>query len=182
MILNIMSFRAVWPTERDLSLRGAQRRGNPPTIPGGSLGRNCQFISSFLFTWRKKCCTIVQQNIYGGDGVGCLKCGRDVEDGQVFCNFCLEDMANCPVKPGTPISLPKPRVDAPPRKSSRAKLPPPPEEQVKRLRKRCRWLTALIVLLLAGCIALGAFNLRQLRQARKPQRGQNYSTMETTEG
>lgn len=112
--------------------------------------------------------------------MGCLKCGRDLEEGQIFCASCLEDMANCPVKPGTPISLPKPREDAPVRKSSRLKLPLSPEEQVKRLRKRCRWLTALVAMLLIGCIALGLVCLRIARDAKKPLRGQNYSTMETT--
>ena len=112
--------------------------------------------------------------------MGCLKCGRDLEEGQIFCHSCLESMAKCPVKPGTPISLPKPREQAPQRKPSRMKLPLSPEEQVKRLRRRCRWLSAVVALLLAGCLTLGLFFLRYARQARKPQRGQNYSTMETT--
>ena len=114
--------------------------------------------------------------------MGCLKCGRDLEEGQIFCDSCLESMAKWPVKPGTPISLPKSREEAPGRKPSRIKPPLSPEEQVKRLRRRCRWLTALAAVLLAVCLGLGLFNLRQLRQARKPQRGQNYSAMETTEG
>lgn len=114
--------------------------------------------------------------------MGCLKCGRDLEEGQIFCNSCLESMAKCPVKPGTPISLPKSREDAPVRKPPRIKLPLSQEEQVRRLRKRCRWLTALAAVLLAVCLVLGLINLWQLQQARKPQRGQNYSTMETTEG
>ena len=61
-------------------------------------------------------------------------------------------------------------------------MPVQKREQVKRLRRRCRWLTALAAVLLVVCLSLGLFNLRQLRQARKPQRGQNYSAMETTEG
>ena len=112
--------------------------------------------------------------------MGCLKCGRDLEEGQVFCNSCLEDMERHPVSPGTPISLPRPRSAAAARKPARMKLPPSAEEQVKRLRRRCRWLTALIVLLVIGCIALGLVSLRLIQQSRKPARGQNYSTMETT--
>ena len=112
--------------------------------------------------------------------MGCLKCGRDLEEGQIFCASCLESMAKYPVKPGTPISLPKSRGDAPVRKSSRSKLPPAPEDQVKRLRKRCRWLTALVVLLLMGCVALGLVSLRLAQEAKKPAPGQNYSAMETT--
>ena len=114
--------------------------------------------------------------------MGCLKCGRDVEEGQIFCHACLENMERCPVKPGTPISLPRPREEATARKASRLKLPLTPEERVKRLRRRCRWISGLAVLSLIASIVLGIVFLRHLRNDRKPQRGQNYSAMETTEG
>ena len=114
--------------------------------------------------------------------MGCLKCGRDVEEGQIFCHACLENMERCPVKPGTPISLPRPREEATARKASRLKLPLAPEEQVKRLRRRCRWVAGLAVLFLVASIVLGIVFLRHLRADQKPQRGQNYSAMETTEG
>ena len=112
--------------------------------------------------------------------MGCLKCGRDVQEGQIFCDSCLESMARSPVKAGTPVLLPKPREAGSPRKSSRLKLPPSPEEQVKKLRRRCRWLASIMTLLLVGCILLGLFCIRLTRDARKPLRGQNYSAMETT--
>ena len=89
-------------------------------------------------------------------------------------------MDKFPVNPGTPISLPKPREDAPVRKPSRLKLPPTPEEQVKRLRKRCRWLTVFLILFLTGCIVLGVVSTRLAQKNKKPARGQNYSTMETS--
>ena len=112
--------------------------------------------------------------------MGCLKCGRDVQEGQIFCDLCLETMARFPVKSGTPVLLPKPREAGPPRKSSRLKLPPSPEEQVKRLRRRCRWFASIMTLLLALCIVLGLFCIRLTQDARKPLRGQNYSAMETS--
>ena len=31
--------------------------------------------------------------------MNCLKCGREIEEGQVFCNDCLVQMAKYPVKP-----------------------------------------------------------------------------------
>ena len=68
------------------------------------------------------------------------------------------------------------------RKASRLRLPLAPEEQVKRLRRRCRWVAGLAVLLLAASMVLGIVFLRHLRADQKPQRGQNYSAMETTEG
>ena len=53
---------------------------------------------------------------------------------------------------------------------------------MKRLRRRCRWISALAVLFLIASIVLGIVFLRHLRNDRKPQPGQNYSAMETTEG
>lgn len=38
--------------------------------------------------------------------MNCLKCGREIEEGQVFCNDCLVQMAKYPVKPGTAVQLP----------------------------------------------------------------------------
>lgn len=38
--------------------------------------------------------------------MACLKCGKETENAQVFCQECLQVMANYPVKPGTKLLLP----------------------------------------------------------------------------
>ena len=38
--------------------------------------------------------------------MSCMKCGRDTQEGQVFCTACREVMAKYPVKPGIAIQLP----------------------------------------------------------------------------
>ena len=38
--------------------------------------------------------------------MGCMKCGRDVDPDQVFCDQCREVMARYPVKPGIVVQLP----------------------------------------------------------------------------
>ena len=80
----------------------------------------------------------------------CMKCGRKLEEGQVFCDTCREEMAGYPVKPGTPIQLP-PQQPVQPAKSRRKKHHElKPEEEIHRLRSSMRWLLlVLIVLLLA---------------------------------
>ena len=48
----------------------------------------------------------------------CLKCGKETEEKNVFCADCLAVMARYPVKPGTPVQLPRRATPAPEKKSS----------------------------------------------------------------
>ena len=84
----------------------------------------------------------------------CLKCGRDIADEQVFCEDCQTDMAQYPVKPGTPIQLPH-RAPEPPVKKKPGKEKPElkPEERIARLRRRVRWLT--LALAAGGAVSSG---------------------------
>ena len=110
--------------------------------------------------------------------MNCLKCGRETEEGQVFCKECLAVMEKYPVKPGTAVLLPK-RNPAPTVKKIRWKPAPSPEEQVVKLRRQNR---RLIALLCAAVMLLGVgvyFTGRYLLDRRAPRPGQNYSTVET---
>lgn len=53
--------------------------------------------------------------------MNCLKCGKETAETQVFCEDCLRTMDNYPIKPGTPVHIPK-----------RA----PMEQEKKQLRKK----------------------------------------------
>ena len=76
--------------------------------------------------------------------MSCLKCGRETQESQVFCPACQKIMRNHPVKPGTVIHLPH-RDPA-----DYSKEPPVehweerPDDQLLKLRKLTRWLTATI--------------------------------------
>ena len=113
--------------------------------------------------------------------MGCLKCGRDLEDGQVFCDRCLGTMARFPVKPGTPVLLPRQREEPAPRKG-KLRLPPTPEAQLKRCKTWLRWGWALAAVFLTASLVLGIVLFTHLQTHRKLLPGQNYSTMETTAG
>lgn len=81
----------------------------------------------------------------GVSSVNCLKCGREIEEGQVFCNDCLVQMAKYPVKPGTAVQLPSRGSAAVSKKvHSRRRGRTAPEEQLKALKKRIRILSALL--------------------------------------
>ena len=101
--------------------------------------------------------------------MSCMKCGKEVSEGQVFCQECLEEMEKYPVKPGTAVLLPNrphqtvvhKRFHRKPRKS---------EDQISRLRKWnvalcvicCVVMVALILSLLLNLKLLGEQNIQAL--------------------
>lgn len=111
-------------------------------------------------------------------GMYCLKCGKETRENQVFCEECLKDMEKCPVKPGTAIQLPqrtgKPQAKRPGHKPRSL----PPEEEVARLRKLVRRLTAaLVALALALCVVAAALAHTLLNQSDNSHVGRNYTAI-----
>ncbi len=108
--------------------------------------------------------------------MNCIKCGREVSAHQVFCEECLADMEQHPVKPGTPVLLPpQEQRSAPRRSASRRNLKP--EELVSILRSIILVL-ALLAAALAVALSLTAVALHQRIQEDKNSTppGQNYET------
>lgn len=81
----------------------------------------------------------------------CLKCGRDTKSEQVFCEACVDGMAQYPVKPGTPVNLPR-RAPQPPRRPVRRQRILSVEEQLAGVRRTNRkqkwWITVLLILVI----------------------------------
>lgn len=112
--------------------------------------------------------------VIGGIVMACLKCGRDTQPGQVFCDACLEIMEWYPVKPGTAVLLPK-RQDGPVKKLPKRRTPTP-EEVIKTLRRQVRNLTIFLVLMiLLVCLMVFPTYLYLKEEHFLP--GQNYSTV-----
>ena len=102
--------------------------------------------------------------------MNCLKCGTQIEQGQVFCSHCLEVMADYPVKPGTAVYLSNRTEPAEPKPALiRSTKEKSPEEQLTRLRKLLRvLLICLVTVTVALAISLGAIcNL--LTETTEPQ-------------
>ncbi len=103
----------------------------------------------------------------------CLKCGRRMNDGQVFCSACLEVMEASPVKPDTAVVVP---IRPPVRRSSASKAVKP-EELVIRLQNKLHRLTvACICLGVLLAAALAGVVVLLLDSGELPMIGQNYST------
>ena len=113
--------------------------------------------------------------------MNCMKCRREIALGQVFCKECLADMAEHPVKPGTPVILP-PREPASTAKRTTARKVRKPEDTIAMLR------TALVIvslMLLAVSLAFAITTTLLLQREVVEQTptappGQNYSTEAST--
>lgn len=110
--------------------------------------------------------------------VKCMKCGAGIRAGQVFCEECLADMEKHPVKPGTPVILPRrEKQSAPKRNWKRARKP---EEIISRLRRTVIVLMALIAVL-AAALTISIHLLVTRADLGNPNQlpGQNYGTSES---
>lgn len=110
--------------------------------------------------------------------MNCMKCGREIEEGQVFCIDCLKDMARYPIRPGTAVHLPK----RPSYMSIRRAVPKrkaiPAEELVKKQRKLIRRM-ALALTILSLLAALLAYPATvHLLENSDSIIGQNYSVIQ----
>ena len=106
----------------------------------------------------------------------CLKCGRDCQQNQAFCEQCLEDMARHPVKPGVVVLLPQ--ADRHSKPQTRRRPAPSPEERLAKLKKRFAALWLALILSLSAAGLLGWWNVRLHRELKQkqPLPGQNYSS------
>ena len=110
--------------------------------------------------------------------MGCLRCGRDVEEGQAFCQDCLVEMGKHPIDPNTVVQIPLRKDPAAGKKAPRRRGPSP-EEQIQILKRRVRILTAAVIVLAIGCLVLSVLTYRiQQRYQFRP--GQNYTSVVST--
>ena len=110
----------------------------------------------------------------------CLKCGKETEENQVFCNSCLESMEQYPVKCTAPVHLPERKSEQIPKKIPKKKWMFSVEEQIGHLKATIRRLVIAVVIL-SLIIVLGAgFTARVLYEIHTQRlTGKNYA-VETT--
>lgn len=113
--------------------------------------------------------------------MNCMKCGREISEGQAFCQKCLDVMAEYPVRPGTYVRIP-PRKDYEDVKQPRRKKELTPEEHIAVLQNKVHWLSIAVVALLATSILLGLFLLRDFMTQEEEQPSsvsRNYTVTQT---
>jgi len=111
--------------------------------------------------------------------VNCMKCGREIEEGQAFCPDCLSVMERYPVKASATVVLPVRReAVAVKRVLPRRKLLTP-EEQIRKLRRVLRvTLIGWLITFLLFCAALYPAVL-YLMEENHFGLGQNYSVIDS---
>lgn len=108
--------------------------------------------------------------------MNCMKCGREIESEQVFCNDCLLEMQKYPVNPDIHVHLPiRPQTTVLRKQASRRRTLSP-EEQIRRLKKHIWILSGILIVTLAllGAMIYPTVNYFIRNYHLRP--GQNYST------
>ena len=108
----------------------------------------------------------------------CMKCGKETQENQVFCERCLQVMDIYPVKPDAAIHLPHRSQPPASKKPGHRKRTLTPEEQVVLLKKANRrlFLVGFVLLLLWG-LTFGAlvYQLTQPKETSIPTNNKNYT-------
>ena len=83
--------------------------------------------------------------------MACMKCGKDTEDGRMFCARCLEVMEAYPVKPDVHIQLPVRNGTAAPKKQNRKRVDPKDAKiAAQQFQIRLLWVVVIALLLAVG--------------------------------
>ena len=105
----------------------------------------------------------------------CLRCGREIENEQVFCFLCESIMVKQPVKQNTVVTLPdrsaRPRTNP-------VRKPQKQEDDSEQLRQTIRQLRLWVCMLMAALmICVGILTWQELTREEKPAIGQNYNSI-----
>lgn len=111
--------------------------------------------------------------------MNCLKCGAEMKESGVFCDTCLADMANYPVKPNITVQIPRRPVTPAVKKKVKKSRFARPEDHIRHLKRVRNWLIGLLVAALLAFAASSAMAVHLLTRDETPDSGQNIETGET---
>ncbi len=114
--------------------------------------------------------------------MNCIKCGAEIKEPQVFCENCLTEMEQYPVKPNITVTLPNRAAEDAPKKRSRRQKYTKPEDMVRHLRAQRRILVFALVMVICAFAVVSVMTVQLLdKRQKEPEKGQNYGTMASTE-
>ena len=107
----------------------------------------------------------------------CMKCGKEIQENQVFCEACLVIMGKYPVKPGIHIQIPQRPVSTAGKPVSRKRILSP-DEKLQQLRRRVKRLAlALVCCILALGLTVTMLVHTIAEQKASASIGKNYNTV-----
>ena len=107
----------------------------------------------------------------------CLRCGREIEEGQVFCFLCESIMVKHPVKPNTVVTIPERAVRA---RTAPARKPARTEEDTDHLRRTILQLRLWSCMLMAALMLWVAFSPGRSCTGRKNRPSARITTPSST--
>ena len=107
--------------------------------------------------------------------MNCMKCGRETQAENVFCQSCLMDMAKHPIQPGTVVLLPRRREPSIVKKVTKRHILTP-EEQLRLQRKWLMILTLLLALTITIIVLMFNPTMHYVMDQHY-EIGQNYSSV-----
>lgn len=108
----------------------------------------------------------------------CLKCGCETTGSNVFCDDCLAEMKDCPVKGDVAIQIPQHPM---PDQEKKQKKQRSADRQVKSLKTMVRILFVTLILLLAIVCVLSYYLMQELQTpSAVPETDNSYYTTATT--
>ena len=110
----------------------------------------------------------------------CMKCGRELEQEQAFCDACLLEMEKYPVSPNATVQIPLRKTPHSLRKPQPRRSTVSPEEQVKILKKRVWILTGILIATIALVLAMLEPTVQYYVKSYYLRPGQNYNTIVAT--
>ena len=110
--------------------------------------------------------------------MNCMKCGRETQAENIFCQDCLAEMEKYPVRPGTVVLLPRRKEPSIIKKLPKRHVPTPEEQNVL-LRKRVRILAIALLVCIAAIVFMFNPTMHYILDEHV-EIGQNYSSVVST--
>ncbi len=109
--------------------------------------------------------------------MNCIKCGVEVKEPQVFCDQCLAEMEQYPVKSNITVTLPPQAKASASKKKSRRQRYMNPEDQIRQLRSTLRILSLALAVVFVAFVLVAAMMLNLLNEKEdKTPSGQEYNS------
>ena len=110
--------------------------------------------------------------------MNCMKCGRETQANEIFCEDCLDHMQRHPVPPNTLVYVPTEKDRASVKKHAASHPVVTAEDQLKRLNRKVHGLWLLLMLTLGAAVFFALLSLDTIHEMNVANfMGKNYTAI-----